>query len=694
MKQEIKKILTEALADMGVVDLDPVVEISDMPGHGDYTTNVAMHLTKILRKSPMAIAEEIVEQLEKDNRTKKGEIERIEAVKPGFINFFLSDEILITHPNLNNKIIRSRIKSGMTETLGMTEKKSGNENATDEAIRSKRDPSPLAGGLGMTKKKKRVMIEYTDPNPFKELHVGHLYSNAVGESLARLLTYTGNEVKRSDYFGDVGMHVAKSLWGLLKKMSDEKTSLSNLAELSLVDRIHYLGQAYAVGAAAYDDTTEKGKRVQEEMKDINYLIYVSAQEYMKKQFGWHPQVDYAKYITTSAYSLPEIAKLYQTGRGWSMEYFESVFKRLGTTFDYYYPESIAGEYGAQIVKKYVGSVFEKSEGAIVFRGEKYGLHTRVFINSLGLPTYEAKELGLAIAKHKDFKFDLCVNVTGNEIDEYFRVVLTALQKVEPELAAKIKHIGHGMVRLPEGKMSSRTGNVMTGEWLIEEVKNKIYQILNTSKLISQDLDKDDVAEKETIAAIKYSFLKVALPSDITFDLDKSVSFEGDSGPYLLYAYARCRSVMGKWTMDNGQWTIKLPRPMIDSNNFDFSFSGLKTAVANLVHSSQFTVHSREEIAYEFQKAIADVLVTKTINAAKRFNVREILLGGGVAANSVLRQQLTDHCRGLNIPVKFPPVDLCIDNGAMIAAAAFFNRKIQSPQKLQADTSLYFAPTKI
>src|SRR3972149_8667006 len=150
----------------------------------------------------------------------------------------------------------------------------------------------------------------------------------------------------------------------------------------------------------------------------------------------------------------------------------------------------------------------------------------------------------------------------------------------------------------------------------------------------------------------------------------------------------------QWTMEDGQWTIKLPRPMIDSNNFDFSFSGLKTAIANLVHSSQFTGHSREEIAYEFQKAIADVLVTKTINAAKRFNVREILLGGGVAANSVLRQQLTDRCRELNISVKFPPVDLCIDNGAMIAAAAFFKRKIQSPQKLQADAGLYFAPTKV
>ncbi|MCJ7826488.1 arginine--tRNA ligase [Patescibacteria group bacterium] len=510
MKQNIHKILTGILSEMGVVGVDPEVEISDAPEHGDYTTNVAMRLVKILKKPPMTIGQEIIELLEKSTDVKKEGIEKIDVVQPGFINFIISDDKLA---NQLTKVIQDK-------------KTDGKAKADSGQIR-------------------KIMIEYTDPNPFKELHVGHLYSNAVGESLARILTFTGKTVKRSDYFGDVGMHVAKSLWGLIQKMSEDKKTLSDLSRLSLADRVHYLGQAYAIGAKAYEDKTEKMKQAKEGMKDINYLVYISAQEYMKKQFGWHPQVDYAKYVTTSSYSLSEIAELYQTGRAWSMEYFESIFKRLGTKFDYYHPESIAGEYGAQIVKKYVGSVFEESEGAIVFRGEKYGLHTRVFINSLGLPTYEAKELGLAIAKYKDFKFDLCLNVTGNEIDEYFKVVLTALQKVQPELAAKIKHIAHGMVRLPQGKMSSRTGKVKTAEWLMQEVKNKIFEILNTSKLISRDLDKDDVAEKETIAAIKYSFLKVALPSNITFDLEKSVSFEGDSGPYLLYTYARCKSVMEK-----------------------------------------------------------------------------------------------------------------------------------------------------
>jgi len=510
MKQNIHKILTGILSEMGVVGVDPEVEISDAPEHGDYTTNVAMRLVKILKKPPMTIGQEIIELLEKSTDVKKEGIEKIDVVQPGFINFIISDDKLA---NQLTKVIQDKKTDGKAKT----------------------DSGQI----------RKIMIEYTDPNPFKELHVGHLYSNAVGESLARILTFTGKTVKRSDYFGDVGMHVAKSLWGLIQKMSEDKKTLSDLSRLSLADRVHYLGQAYAIGAAVYEDKTEKMKQAKEGMKDINYLVYISAQEYMKKQFGWHPQVDYAKYVTTSSYSLSEIAELYQTGRAWSMEYFESIFKRLGTKFDYYHPESIAGEYGAQIVKKYVGSVFEESEGAIVFRGEKYGLHTRVFINSLGLPTYEAKELGLAIAKYKDFKFDLCLNVTGNEIDEYFKVVLTALQKVQPELATKIKHIAHGMVRLPQGKMSSRTGKVKTAEWLMQEVKNKVFEILNTSKLISRDLDKDDVAEKETIAAIKYSFLKVALPSNITFDLEKSVSFEGDSGPYLLYTYARCKSILRK-----------------------------------------------------------------------------------------------------------------------------------------------------
>src|SRR5690606_30023605 len=109
-----------------------------------------------------------------------------------------------------------------------------------------------------------------------------------------------------------------------------------------------------------------------------------------------------------------------------------------------------------------------------FPGEEHGLHTRVFINSQGLPTYEAKELGLAPTKYQDYPYDQSIIITGNEIDEYFRVLLKALSVIRPDLSEKTKHISHGMVRLPEGKMSSRTGNVLTGEWLLDEAHKRAW----------------------------------------------------------------------------------------------------------------------------------------------------------------------------------------------------------------------------
>jgi arginyl-tRNA synthetase len=193
----------------------------------------------------------------------------------------------------------------------------------------------------------------------------------------------------------------------------------------------------------------------------------------------------------------------------------------------------------------MGSIFEESDGAIVYRGEKVGLHTRVFINKLGLPTYEAKELGLAPAKYQDWQYDRSIIVTGKEITDYFKVLLSALKNINPKLSDITTHIGHGMVRLPEGKMSSRTGNIKTGEWLIQISKDAIYAIIEKNRSNYTKEEQDTIAEACAIASVKYSLLKSAIPADITFDLEKSVSFEGDSGPYLLYTYARCKSVLRK-----------------------------------------------------------------------------------------------------------------------------------------------------
>jgi arginyl-tRNA synthetase len=144
-------------------------------------------------------------------------------------------------------------------------------------------------------------------------------------------------------------------------------------------------------------------------------------------------------------------------------------------------------------------------------------------------------------------------MTGNEQSEYFKVMLAALLEINPDLAAKTRHLPFGMVRLTTGKMSSRTGDVITADWLIGEAQKRIYTILDSNKTNYSTKEKDDIAQKAAVAAIKYSMLRVNAISDIAFDIEASVSFEGDSGPYLQYTYARAKSVLRK--SDKGQGTV-------------------------------------------------------------------------------------------------------------------------------------------
>ncbi|MFH1472872.1 MAG: arginine--tRNA ligase, partial [bacterium] len=219
----------------------------------------------------------------------------------------------------------------------------------------------------------------------------------------------------------------------------------------------------------------------------------------------------------------------------SLKYFDAIYKKLGTKFDYFIMESEVTSVGQKIVEDNIGKVFEKSNGAVVFHAEKFNptLHTRVFINSEGIPTYEAKDLGNVKLKSELYPYTQSIVVTGNEIKDYFRVMLEALKQIFPELAEKTKHVTHGMLRLPTGKMSSRTGDVITAESLIDEVKKVI-----SAK--GQEVT-DDIA----VGAIKYMILKQGIGNDIIFDINKSVSTEGDSGPYLQYTYARTNSLLEK-----------------------------------------------------------------------------------------------------------------------------------------------------
>jgi arginyl-tRNA synthetase len=474
---------------------DVVVEIPNDSSYGHYSTNIAMRLSSKLKRNPLEIAEEIVEEIEEDPN-----ISKVEVAKPGFINFYLSNKYLLSEI--------SKIANRGEQYFDLEEKKG-----------------------------KKIVIEYTDANPFKEFHIGHLYTNSVGESFARLQEAIGADVKRANYQGDIGLHVAKTLWGLEQKLKEDETTFKILEKLSLEDRVKYLGRAYVFGAEYYDELKDESAR--KEIDSINQYIFSQVSEFDSLE-----EKDYTEYDEKN------LSEKYKKGRQWCLEYFEEIYKRLGTTFDYYFFESEVGEAGLEIVMKNVGKVFEKDDGSIIYRGdEKKNLHTRVFVNKYGVPTYEAKELGLAFRKRELVDYDESIVITADEQSGYFRVVLDALSKIDKDLSEKTTHVPHGKVKLPgSSKMSSRKGQILAGDELLEEVKEKVVTIMEENEYMEED-GIEEISEKIAIGAIKYAFLKVGVGKDIVFDIEKSISFDGDTGPYLMYVYSRCSSILKEANSD-------------------------------------------------------------------------------------------------------------------------------------------------
>jgi arginyl-tRNA synthetase len=279
--------------------------------------------------------------------------------------------------------------------------------------------------------------------------------------------------------------------------------------------------AYADGSAAY----ESDENAKKEIDEINQKIYSRESEKINEIYDW--------------------------GFKTTMSAFEDLYKMLGTKFDFYFLESEMAPIGQSIVKENTGKIFEESEGAVVFKADKHDpkLHTRVFITKTGLPTYETKELGLTQEKFKVLpNMNLSIVTTANEQLEYMRVVTKALSLLHPEYTDKMKHITHGMLRLPSGKMSSRKGNVVTGESLIRDTIDLVSERLIERNYTEEQ--KNKISEQVGVAAIKYSILKQSTGGDIVYDFDTSISFEGDSGPYLQYSYARANSVLEKAVQEN------------------------------------------------------------------------------------------------------------------------------------------------
>lgn len=431
---------------------------------GDFSINVALRLSKQLKRSPKEIGETLTNALKEQLAD---ELSSVTVAGPGFINLTLKDKALL-------------------ESLAESPDKS------------------LQG--------QAVVIEYSDPNPFKVLHVGHLYTTVVGDAIANLLEAAGANVHRVNYGGDVGLHVAKTMWAILHKLGGENPA--KLEDIPEAERADWMSDAYVEGNQIYE-TDESAK---EQIKKYNKQVY-----------ELHKTNDH-----DSAF-----AQIYWTCRDWSYAAFDEFYQRINVKMERYYPESEIVDAGIKEVKDQIGKVFEESNGAIVFNGEKYGLHTRVFINSQGLPTYEAKEIGLLLKKHQDYNYDLSIIITASEQIDYMNVVYKAIEQFMPELAQSTKHLPHGMVRLAGGvKMSSRKGNIIRANEALDMTAEAERELTGKSD------------KTTTLGAVKYALLKTRLGSDLVYDLKESVSLEGNSGPYLQYAHARARSVIKKAGADS------------------------------------------------------------------------------------------------------------------------------------------------
>lgn len=454
MEETLRRAVEEALTTSGAPDTTFVIEWPADLAHGDYATNAALSAAKSLGKNPKELAEELAQSL----RTSLADtVASVQVAGPGFINFTLA------HPVISGMIAE-------IPTLGR------------------------AWGKNTGHEGKRVMIEYTDPNPFKEMHIGHLMSNVIGEAMSRLIENDGAQLTRASYQGDVGPHVAKALWGLMQKAITEPATAKEL------------GDAYAHGSEAYDASEE----VKGEIDALNTAIYEGTDR--------------------------DLMELWRKGRDISLAAFEELYRILGTKFDYYFFESETAQPGKEKVQEgLTKGVFTESQGAVIYEGEKKGLHTLVFITSKGNPTYEAKDIGLAYLKEERWPSDESIIITAAEQIGHFNVFLASLEDLAPALAGKTRHIPHGFLRLTSGKMSSREGSVITAERLIRDVIQKAGE-KNADPL---------VAEQVAIGAIKYMILRSAPGGDIIFDAEKSLALDGDSGPYLQYALVRAQSLIAQ-----------------------------------------------------------------------------------------------------------------------------------------------------
>ena len=356
---------------------------------------------------------------------------------------------------------------------------------------------------------KKLVIEFPSPNTNKPLHLGHLRNMSIGESASRIAEANGFKVIRVNLNNDRGTHICKSMlayqtWGKNETPESKKEKSD-----------HFVGDYYV-------------KFAQEVKKNPD--LEIAAQDMLQK---WE-QGD------------KETIELWKKMNGWALEGFKETYSKFGIKMNKEYFESEIYKEGKEIIEQGLKKgIFEKREdGAIIIDLEKEGLGEKVLLRSDGTSIYITQDIYLAKLKFDEFSPDESIYVTGNEQDYHFKVLFNVLDKLGIADKEKLKHLSYGMVNLPNGRMKSREGTVVDADDLMDELQKIVKKELEKrGKLTKKELEERSL--KIALAALKYFLLKVDIKKNMTFNPEESIAFEGDTGPYCQYSYARASSIIKK-----------------------------------------------------------------------------------------------------------------------------------------------------
>lgn len=366
-------------------------------------------------------------------------------------------------------------------------------------------------GRNKSGKGKKVVIEFSNANTHKEFHVGHLRNISHGDAVNRIIAANGYKAVPVSYINDFGIHVAKTLWYAF--YDDEKRAKKLMEDAKTKNKGYLLGQMYAQSTKALEEDTQAKQKVSFLMKKIESR---KGEEY----------------------------KLWQKTRKWSIEQFDKIYKELGIKFEHIFYENEFVDKGLKLVAKlYEKHFLTKSEGAIIADLEKDNLGTLVFLRSDGTALYPVADLPLAIEKYNRYKFSKSIYVVDVRQSLYFKQLFHLLAKLG--FKQEMVHLGYDFVKLPEGMLSSRTGNIITYEDLRKQAMDKAVKETKKRHRDWSEKKVNEVAGKLVNGAMKFEMLKVGADKIITFDINQALKFEGFTAAYLQYTYARINSIIKK-----------------------------------------------------------------------------------------------------------------------------------------------------